>query len=213
MTSENSAAPRDVSVFGTDVTGRPFFQSARALCISRFEVTILGLQRTLEVNSVIGVRYGTQKARFRVMWVGAEGTPQQGQIGLRAVEPEKDIFWLEVERRSAPLAAPSFAGRERRRYPRIPCHGSVKFRCEGTITPTAGELQVLSEGGCYIETLSTAPRFSHLDLTVNADGLELRATGVVRDSQAGCRMGIAFREMEPAYLCRLQDWVFQHSRP
>ncbi len=78
--------------------------------------------------------------------------------------------------------------------------------------PTAGKLQVLSEGGCYIETLSTAPRFSHLDLTVNAEGLELRAAGVVRDSQAGCGMGIAFREMEPAYLNRLQEGVFQHSR-
>ncbi len=212
MSSAQPTADREVSVFGTDVAGKPFSQTARAAVISGTEVTVEGVRSILKVNDIVGVRHAGQKARFRVMWVGAEGTPQQGQAGLRAVELEKDIFGPGAPGKSAPLAPLSFTGHERRRYPRIPCYGTARFRCEGTHIPSGGKLQVLSEGGCYIETLSTAPRFSHLDLTVNAEGLELRAVGVVRDSLAGCGMGIAFYEMAPAYLNRLQEWVFQHSR-
>ncbi len=77
--------------------------------------------------------------------------------------------------------------------------------------PNAGKLQVLSEAGCYIETGSTAPCFSHLDLILDAEGLELHVAGVVRDTEAGCGMGVAFREMNPACLDRLQQWVSRHS--
>ncbi len=123
-----TSAGREVSVLGTDIAGKPFFQSARTVNISGFEVTLEGLRATLKLNDIVGVRHGGRKARFRVMWVGAQGTPQQGQVGLRSVEPEKDIFALEVSAQSAPQPPQSFAGRERRRYPRIPCYGSVKFR-------------------------------------------------------------------------------------
>lgn len=207
-----TSAGREVTVLGTDIGGKPFFQPAWTVHISGPEVTLEGLRTTLKVNDTVAVRHAGQKARFRVMWVGATGTPQQGQVGLRSLEPEKDIFGVEALGMPASPAPESLSGHERRRYPRVQCAGRVRFRCEGIITPTDGRLQVLSEGGCYIETLSTAPRFAHLDLTVNAEGLELRAAGVVRDSHAGCGMGIAFREMDPACLNRLQEWIFQHSR-
>ncbi len=211
MSSAQPRLSREVSIFGTDRDGKPFSQSARAFGMSGFEVTLEGLRITLKVNDIVGIRHAGQKARFRVLWVGAAGTPRQGQVGLQAVDVDKDIWNIGSDKSAVPRK-PSFAGRERRRYPRVPCQGIVKFRCEGSTIPNSGKLQVLSEGGCYIETLSTAPRFSHLDLTVDAEGLELRAAGVVRDSQAGSGMGIAFREMDPAFLNRLQEWVFQHSR-
>ena len=211
MSSAESTPSREVHIFGTDSAGKPFFQTARAFGFKGIDVTLDGLSCTLKLNDTVGIRHAGQKARFRVLWVGAEGTPRQGQVVLRALELEKNIFGLEVPGKPAPLAASSFGGRERRQYPRIPCHGTVKFHCKGTIMPSAGKLQILSEGGCYIETLSTAPCFSHLDMVVNAEGLELQAEGVVRDSHAGCGMGVAFREINPAYLNRLQEWVFRHS--
>lgn len=211
----SSPTPPQVSIFGTDVAGKPFSETVRLIAIAGFEITLEGLGCTLKVNDTVGLRHAGQKARFRVMWVGKQGTPQQGQVGLRTLEPDKDLletFTKTALQRSAAAPGGSFAGRERRRYSRIPCHGTVKFRYEGTEIPGAGNLQVLSEGGCFIETASTAPCFSHLDLIVNAEGLELQAAGVVRDSQAGCGMGIAFREINPAHLNRLQEWVFQHCR-
>ncbi len=208
------SSPTEVSVFGTDVAGKVFSETARLIGIAGLEVTLEGLSRTLKVDDTVGLRQAGQKARFRVMWVAEQGTPQQGQVRLRTLEPEKGLWETltrTVPQRPAAAAGASIAGHERRRYPRIPCWGNVSFRCEGTMLPNAGKLKVLGEGGCYIETGSTAPRFSHLDLILNAEGLELQVVGVVRDTEAGCGMGVAFREMNPACLDRLQQWVFRHS--
>lgn len=211
MTSAKSAAGREVSVFGTDATGKPFFQTARAVSTIGLEVTLEGVQRTLEVNDMVGLRHAGQKGRFQVVGVGREGTPQQGQVRLRALEPEKNILGTGVG--AAPVWAPkpSFVEGDRRRQPRIPCHGSVKFRREGAGDLDAGTLRCLNESGCYVETEATAPCSSLLDLVLNAEGLELSSVGVVRASDPG-GMGIAFGEMNPAYRSRLQEWVFQHSR-
>jgi hypothetical protein len=212
MTSAKSGAGREVSVFGTDAQGKPFFQAARVVSIDGFEVTVEGVQRRLDVTDVVGLRHAGQKARFQVVWVGREGTPQQEQVGLRALEMEKDIWAAEVlPRQPALLPHPSVAGHERRHYPRIWCQGRVEFCRKGADSPTRGNLQVLGEGGCYIQTLTAAPYLSEVDLVVNADGLELRAPGVVRDSQAGVGMGVAFGEVNPAQRARLQEWISQHS--
>ncbi len=207
-----ASAGREVSVFGTDSTGKPFFQTARAVSISGFEVTLEGLDRVLDLNNVIGVRHGGQKGRFQVVWVGTAGTPEQGQIGLRSLELDRDI-WAQTAPRPAanPQAHPAVAGRERRRYPRVWCQGRVEFRQKGGQDPILGRLQVLGEGGCYIQTLTAAPELSELDLRVNAEGLELRAPAVVRDSQAGFGMGVEFGAIHPAHLARLQEWVSRHS--
>ncbi len=207
-----ASAGREVSVFGTDTAGKPFFQTARAISISGFEVTLEGLDRDLDLNNVVGVRHGGQKARFQVVWVGKQGTPEQGQIGLRALELEKDIWAVGVAPRpQAPQSHPAVAGRERRRYARVWCQGRVEFRRKGAEEPILGRLQVLGEGGCYIQTLTAAPYLSELDLRVNADDLELRAPAVVRDSQAGFGMGVEFGPINPAHLARLQQWVSRHS--
>lgn len=219
MASARPEVGREVSIFGTDVAGKPFSQTARAVGIRGSDVTLEGLTYTLKVNDTVGVRHAGQKVRFCVMWVGAEGTPQHGQVGLRSMEPNKNI-WIAPTEAPAPIPAdmpalertPSFAGRERRRHVRIACRGSVKFRREGADAPDSGMLKDLSEGGCYVESVSTAPQFSHLDLSVNAEGLELRAIGEVHSSHPGFGMGIAFAEMNPAYRSRLHEWVFQHSR-
>jgi hypothetical protein len=207
-------AGREGSIFGTDVAGKAFFQAARAVSISGFEVTLEGVTCSLDVNNVVGVRHAGQKARFQVVWVGLQGTPQQGQVGLRALELDKDIWTQQPARHPSLLpnaAHPAVGGRERRRFPRIWCQGQVEFRRSRSETPTLGRLQVLGEGGCYIQTLTAAPALSELDLLVRADGLELRTSGVVRDSKAGFGMGIAFGAIHPAHLARLQQWVSQHS--
>lgn len=211
MTSAKSEAGGEVSVFGTDATGRPFFQTARVVGVSGFEVTVEGMQRTLDVSNVVGIRHAGQKGRFQVVAVGREGTPQQGQVRLRTLEPEKNILGTGTKAAPALASKVSFVGRDRRLQPRIPCQGSVKFRREGAGDLDGGTLRCLNENGCYVETEATAPCSSLLDLVLNAEGLELSSVGVVRASEPG-GMGIAFTEMNPTYRSRLQEWVFQHSR-
>lgn len=211
MTSAKSAAGREVSIFGTDAAGKPFLQTAQVVSVVGFEITVDGMDCALHASDVVGVRHAGQKGRFQVVGVGREGTPQQGQVRLRTLEPEKNILGTGMLEASAPAPRPAFVAVDRRRHPRIPCQGSVRFRREGAGALAAGTLQCLSESGCYVQTETTAPCSSLLDLVVNAEGLELSSVGVVRASDAG-GMGIAFGEMNPAYRSRLQEWIFQHSR-
>ncbi len=199
-----------VSVFGSDASGKPFFQAVRVVSIDGFEVTVAGVQRTLEVNDVVGVRHGEAKARFQVAWVGRAGTPQQGQVGLRALELQKDIFGQAVQ---GPVPGQTRTDdRERRRQPRIACHGTVQFHRQGASETESGALRLLSEGGCYIETKTPVPPPSRLDLTMMVDGLELRAAGEVRAADQGFGMGVAFDEMNPAHRTRLRRWTVQHCK-
>lgn len=206
MASAKSAGQREVSVFGTDASGRPFNQPARVVSLDGLEVAIEGLERKLDVNNIVGLRHGGQKARFRVVWIGHKDTPQHGQVGLRAVETEKDIF------AGADLAGPGTAGRERRRYPRVQCHGDVKFRREGSEATLSGALTLLSEGGCYIQSATTFPQFAHLDLSMKVEGMELQSVGEVRLLEPGSGMGIAFVEMNRAQRIRLHEWVSHHCK-
>ena len=43
-------------------------------------------------GETIGVRQGTEKARFKVVWIGKPGTPQEGQVGLFCIETGKFIW-------------------------------------------------------------------------------------------------------------------------
>ena len=48
------------------------------------------LQSDWQVGEVIWVERQGKRARFRVMWVGAQGAAKQQQIGIECVEPEFD---------------------------------------------------------------------------------------------------------------------------
>lgn len=208
MPPAQTANIQEVSIFGTDGAGKAFFETARAR-FSGAEVTLEGLSCRLKPNDVVGLRAAGQKTRFRVVWVGGDGTPQEGQAGLRSLEAEKSAGML-IER---PVREPksSLAGSERRRHTRIPCRGRVEFRRQGSDDMDIGRLQLLSEGGCYVATLHTPPPFSPLNLLVNAEGLELQTSGEVRDSHEGYGMGIAFGEMNEACRSRLSEWISRHS--
>ncbi len=213
---QKSAVGDEVSVFGTDASGKAFFQAARVVSIDGFEVTVEGVQPRLDVSNVVGLRHAGQKARFRVVWVGREGTPQQGQVGLRQLEPEKDMFAPSTYTPgTATYTTPDLpnlppTGNERRRYPRITCHGNAKFNLEGVGMTDSGVLKFLSESGCYIETVATPPPSSRLDLALNVDGLEICTPGEVRGLQPGFGMGIAFGAMSPVQRAGLHEWVSRH---
>ncbi len=210
------SAAGEVSVFGTDASGKAFFQAARVVSIDGFEVTVEGVQPRLDVSNVGGLRHAGQKARYRVVWVGRDGTPQQGQVGLRGMEPDKDIFALGTYTLgTAAYTAPNLpkipaTGNERRRYPRITCRGDAKFHVKGAGVTDSGILKFLSESGCYIETVATPPPSSHLDLALKVDGLEICMPGEVRGLQPGFGMGIAFGAMSPVQQAGLHDWVSRH---
>src|ERR1700686_838274 len=81
-----------VRVFGTDCDGKPFSENVTTVDASQHGVKLRGLQAKLRLDEVIGLTYAKNKARFKVKWIGAAGTPTAGVIGLLNLSPDKP-FW------------------------------------------------------------------------------------------------------------------------
>lgn len=221
MSSPGSVTGLEVSVFGTDAAGKPFTQPARAVRMDGAEVTVEGIERPLHVNNLVGLSHGNEEGLFRVIWVGAQGTPQQGQVGLREMHPDKRVLGSMT----TTLALGSITGKtttvvfdfgrtprhnERRRHPRISCRGSVTFRYQDTAV--SGELKLLSLGGCYIETPAVLTPAAPLGLSLKVEDLELEIPGRVQALHPGFGVGVAFRDIDPSALARLEQWLSRHCQ-
>ena len=215
---------REISVFGTDAAGKPFSEAAYAVAITEHEITIEGVQRPVQVNLLLGLSYAGQEGLFRVAWVGGEGTPLHGRIGLREINPAKKVLrsmttTLALDRMAGTTtivleaAKDPEPGRDRRQAPRIRCSGDATFHQQGAQEIASGVLKLLSETGCFIETPTTAPALSRLVIKVKVEGLEVETVGEVHGLQPGFGMGIAFREMPEAQKTLLQQWVARHCKP
>lgn len=73
-------------VSGLDRRGRAFIEQAKTLDISSVGARISGLTYQLELGSVVSIQLGDRKARFQVLWIGEQGTPREGEIGLKCIE-------------------------------------------------------------------------------------------------------------------------------
>ena len=81
-----------VQVFGLNGQGRPFYQSATTVDVSYCGARLRGLNCWDRPGEIIGLRCGTEKARFRVVWVGKRDTAYESQVGLSCLEPGRNIW-------------------------------------------------------------------------------------------------------------------------
>jgi len=84
-----------VRVWGTDVRGKPFNLLGYTVDISAGGARLAGVTADLQVDDVIAVQYKQQKARFRVTWIGAPGSPKANQLGMEYLPGEKFI-WIDL---------------------------------------------------------------------------------------------------------------------
>jgi hypothetical protein len=84
-----------VLLSGTDISGRPLDQRVITVNISRRGALLDGIHGRLGLGDTISLSRLQKKEQFRVAWVGVEGTPAAGQIGVAAVDPNT-TFWAEV---------------------------------------------------------------------------------------------------------------------
>jgi len=221
----------EVRVWGMDNTGKPFSQTARTIDISAQGARLAGIIGPKQLGDVIGVQHGSQKARFHVVWVGADGTAEQGQIGIACLEAGRCI-WAEALQGTpdqlgqgpqilspgATVArpAPATGGApqaERRRFSRYKCSGEVQLRKEATDLPTWAKLADISLGGCYAELLSPLPLQTLVEFTIQADDLEIRGRGVVRTAHPSVGNGIAFTQMKADDWRRLNQVIARLASP
>lgn len=189
-----------VKVWGMDADRRPFVLNVVAYEVSYRGACLDGLTCKLALGEVIAVQYGSQKGRFRVVWIGDSASAHPGQVGIRSVddtciwEAELAYFSLDSSSDKAdPLAA---ARRDRRQYPRFRCIGNVQVSRPDSVQPVWAKLGDLSLGGCYINTPVPEPVGTRLRLVLHIQENKISAGGEVRTCVPALGMGIQFTSFE-----------------
>lgn len=83
-----------IKVYGMDREGKSFNQPARTLDITHDGARIDGLPGVAE-GEILGVQYGGEKARYRVVWVGEAGGRREGQLGIQ-LAPGSVGLWNKI---------------------------------------------------------------------------------------------------------------------
>ncbi|MGD0417110.1 MAG: PilZ domain-containing protein [Terriglobales bacterium] len=104
-----------------------------------------------------------------------------------------------------PTDATSFAWKGLRQSPRLRCSGSVKFRTEGSDLSMWGTLTDISLHGCYVETNTTFPIDTKVDLVLKSFGIRIQTGGTVRTSYPSLGIGICFGELDPEQEVQLKQ--------
>lgn len=205
-----------VRVWGTDPHGKPFIQVGETVDITRLGARIKGLVEVTSPGDIIGIQRGSEKARFRVIWVGKPESPLAGMIGVHSVEASKFIWGIPIPQQWEPKAAhkcvPQDEGIGRRIQPRYACEGSAEVRRDGKTALWAAVTDI-SLSGCYLETLTPLPIKSDVEIVLNIEGTEISSRAVVRSSHPGVGMGIAFSEMKVADRGRLDEMIAGFGAP
>lgn len=71
----------------------------------------------------------------------------------------------------------------------------------------------LSLQGCFLDSMNPFEVGSKIRLRIQWGGAELTCTAVVRDSQPGMGMGVAFTEMDEARNALLERWIQKLNQP
>jgi hypothetical protein len=227
------AKKADVRIFGMDSKGHPINVPAYTIDISKRGARLSGVRYWDYPGETIGLRYGTEKARYRIVWVGLPNTPVEGQVGLQCVDAKYiwDVAPPTDEAKSSD-AVPAFAATRRlgkqigiapqiphyqdrrRKDQRFIVQGGANVREVGKNIPQWTMLHDLSMGGCYVETTAPLPVHSRVDITIQVGDIRIDACGAVAVKHPLVGMGIKFAEMSPLNRDRLRHLIgsLEHSQ-
>ncbi len=196
-----------MKVSGFDTEGNPFQQIAYAWDVSHWGARIDGIQCLKKTGQLLDIQYKGKSAKYVVVWMGKPGSREHGHIGIQNLIPERNIFGVvtpevsldsyTADRKEAipnahELTASPRPRRNRRRYTRHSCIGTVEFRVAGSKTSIAGNLTDLSLGGCYVKAQATCPKGAILELVLEVGKTRLHAQGRVVAVNPTTGMGIEF---------------------
>jgi hypothetical protein len=99
-------------IWGMDAIGKPFNQQAVTMDVSRRGARLGNVNLWRAPGEIIGVSNGDKKARFKVVWVGMEGSQFDGQIGVHCHEIGKSIWAVVPSMATARVGAdrPLYSG-------------------------------------------------------------------------------------------------------
>ncbi len=86
-----------VRVSGVDQAGKPFAELVHTLDISYSGVRLGSVTSLVVPGSIVQVQCRLHKSRFSVAWVGKPESSYKKQIGLRNLEPQRDLFGASLK--------------------------------------------------------------------------------------------------------------------
>lgn len=86
-----------VRITGVDQTGKPFAELAHTLDISYGGARLGGVQAALVPGSIVSIQCRLRKSQFTVSWVGGPQSAHKRQVGLRNLEPQRDLFGASLK--------------------------------------------------------------------------------------------------------------------
>jgi len=209
-----------------DSRGRPINQPAQTIDISQHGARVNGIKCWDYPGETVGIRYGLEKARYRVVWVGLPGTQVDGQIGVVCVEHGKYIWdvlppaaQVNPANSSGPVAPRAMGNQiglapvvreyedRRRKDHRFVVAGGVNVREVGKNIPQWTTIHDLSTGGCYVETTAPFPVQTRVELTIQVGDIKIDSKGSVTVKHPLVGMGIKFSEMSPLNRDRLRHLI------
>lgn len=201
-----------IRIFGTDVRGRVFSENVTTLDVSRQGCRVSGVEAEIKPGETIGATYAKNKSRFSVKWAGQPGTPQQGQLGLLNLAPEKPFWDLVVPAAAADDFGRQSPGVDRRKHPRLKSVNSVELRPEGQTAPIWGKAVDLSQGGCFVEMPIPLNSGTKLNIGLWLKEEKLKLNGKVVSSRPGFGIGIQFLDLAPEDAERIRIYLKSITR-
>lgn len=100
---------------------------------------------------------------------------------------------------------------ERRRHARYSFTGTLEAVEPDSDTRLQGRTTDLSEGGCYVDTLSPFPAGTCVKACLSKEGRSFESQARVVYSVVGMGMGLRFEAMEPQQFGVLKSWLAELS--
>jgi hypothetical protein len=193
-----------VRIFGTDATGAVFSGKAVTVNVSAKGVELAGVDTNLALDEIVGLTFGTNRAHFRVKWIGAPGTPKSGHIGLLNISPEKPLWDLALP---LPVLDPYRATiSERRKQPRFRCHNPVEIHVHNGAS-FWGTVADLGLGGCYVEMPLPLERGTKVRVGIWIGQLKAWAEGEVAHRTPGFGFGVKFNQISETDLDQIRVFL------
>ena len=240
--SSSSATPRreprrtvalNVRVFGLDAGGKAVSCECSTVDISAHGARLAGPPHWRS-GEIVGVRHGSEKGRFKIVWVGQPGTHAESQIGLQAVEISRHFWGVNMPQfpgvanttatpsriagitdstpkpgrlNSANTSAP-YA--DTRRHVRLRCNGGAKVLVNGVTH--WGTVMDISQGGAYIECPSSYQAGQLIFVRLGIDEFTFESDAVIRVSHPHMGMGIEWLRPSSINRKNLEEYCAELAR-
>jgi hypothetical protein len=193
-----------VRIFGTDSRGQIFSEKVNTVTVSRSGVELADIQAELKLDEIIGLSYASNRANFRVKWVGAPKSPKAGHAGLQNIAPEKPLWDFPLPDGAVDNYQPGTV--ERRKHPRFRCQNSIEVHVHGGAS-FWGTVSDLSLDGCYVEMpLPLAPG-TKLKLGLWFGQNKITAEAQVMHRTPGLGVGIKFTQITEEDLDQIRRFL------